>query len=592
MTGKLLSTMLFAAAAGLVGSVGCNGCHEGSGPRGTPTETTPRRGGTLRLSTFTDLRSLDPAVSMDTESKPYLDLLFAGLVDYDDDGVITGDLAERWERSDDGLRYRFFLRRGVRMHDGEELVADDVKRSVERALAPDTPTPALTFYERLEGLADYRARKAPALSGVQVEGPHVVTFRLTSPDATFLSVLALPFLRPVCRSAGTRYDDTFQNHPCGAGPFRFDSWQPGRSLKVRRFDQYFEEGRPWLDAIELRMDVSRLTQRFQLERGEIDAILNEFERPGAIWFRTHPEWSKYLRQTPVPEFYGDFMNVEMRPFDDRRIRQAVAAALNRPNLQKYYEGWTEVTGHLLPPGIAGYEPHPPWEQRYDLARARALMAEAGYPFDPATGSGGWPETITYYAGEGEGAVRYAQILQHDLKQIGIRIAIKDTSFAQHLAETGRPKTVAFGYYGWLLDFADPSDFFEPLFSSTAISDEDCQNKAFYRNPALDLLLERAHGELDAKKRVEMYRQAEQIVCEDAPWSFNYNPLRLELLQPWVRGYRSHPVLFKRFKPVWIDDTARRAAWALVGPGRSGAALGVLLRDPLHPFERASRSTGP
>jgi len=574
---RALSSLLLAGAVALTASIGCQK-KDGSAPRAKPTEgAIPHKGGTLRLATYSDLRALDPAVAMDTESAPYLNLMFSGLVDYDDKGNIVGDLAERFERSDDGLTYRFFLRAGVRMHDGSELTADDVKRSVERTLRSETPCPALAFYERIAGLAEFRNKTTPSLTGVGVEGPRVVTFKLARPDATFLAVLALPFLRPVCKSAGTKYDDTFQNAPCGAGPFRFDTWQPGRVLRVRRFDGHYDVANTYLDAIELRMDVPRLTQRFMLERGEIDAILNEFERPGAIYFRTHPEWSKYLTQTPVPEFYGDFMNVEMRPFDDKRIRQAVAAALNRPNLQKYYEGWTVVTGHLLPPGIPGHEPHPPYEQKYDLARARALMAAAGYPYDAKTGKGGYPETITYYAGEGEGAIRYAQLLQQDLAQIGVRIEVKETSFAQYLAMAGRPKTTAFGYFGWLLDFADPSDFFEPLFSSSAIAEEDSQNRSFYRNPELDALLERAHAELDGDKRIVMYKEAERIVCDDAPGVFTYNPLKLELLQPWTRGYVVHPVVNRRFKPVWIDDVARRAAFALLGPGRSGAALGSLWR---------------
>jgi ABC-type transport system substrate-binding protein len=550
-------------------------CGRESGPRGRPIATDPERGGTLRLATFSDLRSLEPATAMDTESQPYLNLLFAGLVDYGPSGEIVTDLAERFEIAGDGRTYRFVLRRGVRFHDGEELVADDVKRSIERALHPDTPNPALAFYERILGFASYQARKSDHLEGVVVEGRHVVSFRLERPDATFLSVLALPFLRPVCRSAGRRYDDAFQNAPCGAGPFRFESWQQGRMLRVRRHDGYHGE-LPWLDAIELRMDVTRLTQRFQFERGDLDGIFNEFERPGAIAFRTHPEWSKYLRTSTVAMVYGDFLNVEMEPFHDVRVRRAVAAAIDRPNWQRYYEGWASVTGHLLPPGIPGHEPNPPYEQRYDLARARALMAEAGFPYDPETGRGGYPKKIVYHAGEGEAGTRYAQLLQYDLAKIGIRIEIKEASFAQYQAVAGRPKSATMGYAGWQLDYADPSSFLEPIFSSRSIAEEDSQNKAFYRNPTLDRLLDEAREELDPARRLSLYREAERIVCDDAPWTFTYVPLRLEITQPWIRGYAPHPIWNRPLKPIWIDQAARRAAFALLGPSRSSAALGQLL----------------
>lgn len=581
---RLFSPLLAGAALLLALPLAC-GKSSGLSPKSEPIATTPTRGGTLRVATYTDLRSMDPAVSADTESTVYLNLVFAGLVDYDDKGAVVPDLAERWEPLEGGLGYRFFLRSGLHFHDGTEVTADDVKRSIERALHPDTPCPWITFVDRIVGLADYQAKKTPHLEGVVVEGPRVVTIRLTQPDATFLPVLAMPFLRPICRSGGDRYDDSFQNRACGAGPFRLESWQPGRSMRLRRFDGYHEPGVPRLDAIELRMDVSRLTQRLQFERGEIDGIFNEFERPGALWFRTHPEWSKYFHQATVPEVYGDFMNVEMKPFDDVRVRQAVAAALDRPNLQKYYEGWAVVTGHYLPPGIAGYEPHPPYEQKYDLARARKLMADAGYAYDPATGKGGYPEPIVYHAGEGEGAVRYAQLLQYDLAQIGIRIEIKEASFAQYLAVTGRPKTAAMGYAGWALDFADPSDFFEGRFHSRAIAPEESQNLAFYSNPKLDALLDAAHNETDQEKRLATYHEAERILCEEAPWSFTYYTLRFWITQPWVRDYAPHPVWDRRFKPVWIDQESRkRAGLARAVLGRSSSALGSLL----HTFDAGAR----
>ncbi|MGZ3475332.1 MAG: ABC transporter substrate-binding protein [Polyangiales bacterium] len=561
-----------ALAAGLlVAPLACK--QEGRAPRGKPSESqTPVRGGTLRIATFSDIRSLDPATTFDLISGPIVNMLFAGLVDYDAQGNIVPDLAERFEALPGGLGYRFFLRPNLHFHDGGELGAEDVRRSIERALHPDTPCPGVSFFEKVDGFADFQAKKSPHLRGVVVEGPNVVAIHLTEPDATFLPVLALPFLRPVCKSGGSLYNDAFQNQACGAGPFKLETWQPGRQVKLRRFDQYHVPGLPHLDGIEMRFDLSRLTQRLLFEQGELDGIFNEFERPGAIWFRTHPEWSKYFHEAPAAEVYGDFMNVEMRPFDDVRIRKAVAAALDRPNLAKYYEGWTIVTGHLIPPGIPGHELHVPYEQTYDLPRARALMAEAGYPYDPATGKGGWPETIVYHAGEGESAVRYAQLLQHDLAQIGIRIEVKEASFPQYLAVAGRRKTATMGFAGWAIDFADPSDFFEPILTTRSITEEDSQNKAFYSNPKLDALIDTAHRELDQKKRLVMYREAEQIVCDEAPWSFTYFSSRIWITQPWVRGYAAHPVWDRHMLPVWIDSSAKQAKLARFGP-----ALGALVR---------------
>lgn len=564
------------ALALLAGPLACGKRGEGRGPKGRPsTATSPVRGGTLRYATFVSVRTLDPAVAFDTESQPLLNLLFAGLVDYGPSGEIVPDLAERWELFDGGKAYRFFLRTGLTFHDGSPLDATDLQRSIERTLAPATPCPVASFYEPIEGVTAYRAGKAKAISGVVVESPHVLVIRLQKPDATFLPILALSPLRPVCKSGGRAYDDQFQQKACGAGPFRLAEWLPGQRIRVVRFPGWHEPGKPYLDAIELSENVSRVTQRLMVERGELDGIFNEFERPGAIHFRTHPEWSKYFTEMPSPDVYGEFMNVHMAPFDDVRVRRAVAMAVDRPHLAKYYEGWARVTDHVIPPGIPGYDPefH---GQKTDVQAARALMAEAGYAYDPKTGKGGYPQTITYWAGPGETAIRAGTLLQYDLSHIGLRIEIKETSFAQFLAVVGRPKEARMGYGAWLMDYADPSDFFEPTFSSAGIAPEESQNWAFYSTPELDALLARAHGEIDQEKRLAMYREADRIVCDDAPWAFAYNTMRIELVQPWLRGYKPHPVWNRVFRNAWIDPAAREVGHAGLVGHKVKRALGSLL----------------
>ncbi|GAC1352751.1 MAG: ABC transporter substrate-binding protein [Polyangiales bacterium] len=559
--------------------MGSLACKRFPSPRGHRTDRVePTRGGVLRLATYSNFANIDPAKAFDTERQPFLELLFAGLVAYDSRGKLVPDLSERWEVSDEGLTYRFFLRHGVRMHDGNILDSSDVKRSVERALHPSTDCPVASFYQRIAGFDEFRGGRADTLRGVEIEAPHIVVFRLTQRDATFLDVLALPTLRPVCRSAGARYERSFQLQVCGAGPFALDAWIPGRFLKLKRFDAYFVQGRPYLDGIEMRMDLPALTQRFNFLNAEQDAILNEFERPGAIAFRTDPEWSKFLFTSTVAEVVGDFMNVEMKPFDDVRVRRAVASATNRDHLRTYYDGWAKVTGHLLPEGIPGYREDPPYAQRYDLTYARRLMREAGYSFDPSTGSGGYPEPIPYYPSEGEAALRYAQLIQYDVAQIGVHLDIRLTGFGQFQTLAGRRKTVPIGFGGWHMDFPDASDFFEPILTGPSILAEGSENYAFYGNPAVDKLVAKARLELDEAKRVGLYQQAEKIICEDAPWSFAYMPIRLEVIQPWVRGYKPHPVLLKYFAETWIDAQAKGLSSSYIGPHRNGAALGSLFAN--------------
>ena len=237
------------AAALLWSGVGCREPLAAPMPAAHPEDATPRRGGTLHLAYFADVRSVDPAGPTGGESRSALEALYAGLVDYDAEGNLTPDLATRWEVADDGRTYRFFLREGVRFHDGDEVTAEDLKRSAERTLHRTTASPHASAFDDLLGYDDYVSGKAEHLEGVQVEGLYVVSYRIKDADATFLKRLAMHALRPVCKTAGDRYSDTFK--PCGAGPFKLgpDGFQRGIGLRVVRHDAYFQPGLPYLDGI-------------------------------------------------------------------------------------------------------------------------------------------------------------------------------------------------------------------------------------------------------------------------------------------------------------------------------------------------------
>jgi ABC-type transport system substrate-binding protein len=528
-------------------------------PAASDPNAPPRKGGVFRYASNSDFASIDPAVAFDTESAPFVEMMFDGLVATDADGRIVPSLAERWEVLDGGRTYRFSLRTGVRMHDGTLLEADDVKRSAERALAKETACPAAQFFSRIVGFDAWNSGRATELTGIVVEGPHTITFHLSTPDATFLSVLTLPTLRPVCRSAGRRYEDEFARHACGSGRFRLEAWEPGRFISVRRFDGHRDADRTWLDGLRLSFGVANATQRLLFEHGELDA-LDQVLRTDLIRFREDPRWAPFVHGKVQVATYGELLNTGVAPFDDARVRKAVAAAIDRAAFARYFESGSVVTGRLMPPGMPGVTADLVG-QSSDLSRALSLMAEAGYPFDPSTGRGGYPKPITYYTSEGESALRYAQLIQYQLSRIGLRLELRVVSFSQYNTILGRPGAVPMGFTGWVMDYPDPSDFFEPIFTRAAIASEGSTNWAFYSNPKLDALVERAHVETDADRRRAMYAEAEQLVCDEAPWAFVYNPLQPEILQPWVHGSIKHPYLLHYFFNTWLDrrdaELARR-----------------------------------
>lgn len=541
-------------------------------PAATAEGAPPRRGGVLELATFGDLRALDPANVADGLAPQVLQALFAGLVDYDLDGKIVPVLAERWTVEDGGRTLRFRLREGVRFHDGEELTAEDVKRSVERALHPSAPNPFSTYFEAIAGYADFTAKKAEHLEGVVVEGRYLVSFRLSQPDAVFLPVLAMHMLRPVCRSAGDRYSDTW--HPCGAGPFKLPpgGWDRGRQLTVVRHDGWVEPGAPHLDGIRWTFHVNQTSQRFKFTSGGLD-ILRDFLTPDLLRFQADPRWRPFGDFESDKQVSGEAMNAEMPPFDNVEIRRAVAAAVDREQIRLVRAANLRVADRPVPPSVFGYaEDIRP--QRHDLAAALEHMRRAGYPYDPATGQGGWPEPIPYLVYK-QGLPEFtAQVLAQQLARIGIRLEIRVVNYPTFLAIRGRRRQSPMGPGFWQQDYPEALTFLEPLFHTKSINDEDSNNWSFYSNPRLDALLDGARRELDEGRRKRLYAEAQQIVCDDAPWAFTHSYRWYTQRQPYVRDYRPHPMWTYDLSRTWLDRAMGPVgARAVLAPGALAALLG-------------------
>jgi ABC-type transport system substrate-binding protein len=556
------------ALALALGAAGCS--RELPAPLPDASSPAPRRGGVLQLATFGDVRSVDPANISDGLAPQIVEHLFAGLVDYDADGRIEPDLAERWEIADEGKTYRFFLRPGVRFHDGEELTAEDVKRSVERALHGSAPNPNASYCSVIVGFADLNAKRAEGLPGVEVEGRYVVSFHLQEPDATFLHVVAMQQLRPVCRTGGSRYSDGWL--PCGAGPFKLPQggWQRGHSLAIVRHDGYFRPGLPYLDGIRWTLHENTNSQAFKFLRGDLD-VMRDFVTPDLLRFQADPRWAPFADFGGGAQILGESMNVETPPFDNVEVRRAVSAAIDRAALRKVRAATLTVADQLVPPGVFGHDDALEG-QRSDLAAALEHMRRAGYPYDPVTRTGGWPHVIPYLVYK-QGLQEFmGQVLAQQLEEIGLRIEIRIVNYPTWMALRGRRKATAFGPGFWLQDFPDALSFLEPLFHSKSIANEDSNNWSFYRNPRFDDLVDRSHRELDEGRRKKLYSEAQKILVDDAPWAFTENVRLYTQRQPYVKGSATHPMWTHQATRTWLDRLAGPVAGRAIFERRGLAAL--------------------
>jgi ABC-type transport system substrate-binding protein len=363
--------------------------------------------------------------------------------------------------------------------------------------------------------------------------------------------MAMPTLRPTCKSAGRRYSDGWL--PCGAGPFRLEpgGWQRGTRLRLVRHDGYFRAGLPHLDGIEWIYNMQALPQRFRFEDGTLD-LVHDLSQADQARFVADPRWRGLGAAEADVSVYGESMNTRLPPFDSVEIRRAVAAAIDREHFRALEPTNITPLTQAIPPDVPGYDPAFVG-QRYDHAAALAHMAKAGFPYDPTTRTGGWPEPVEYLF-YNEGAAPYsAQIVQQELAEIGIRLVLKAVSYSAFLAIRTDPTRAGMSFGSWGMDYPDPSSFFEPLFASAALAGDATNSSSFYSNPDLDRLLAQAHAELDPPARADLYRQANRIVCDDAPWAFTFVHHFYDLRQPYVHGFVAHPVWGLDVSRVWLDD---------------------------------------
>jgi ABC-type transport system substrate-binding protein len=265
------------------------------------------------------------------------------------------------------------------------------------------------------------------------------------------------------------------------------------------------------------------------------------------------------------------MNTEIAPFDNVEVRRAVAAAIDREHMRLIRPGNLRAANLPIPPAVPGANPKLRG-QSYDYEAALEHMRKAGYPYDPKTGQGGWPHPVKYVIYR-QGLSEYTvQLLAQDLAKIGIRLDVQVVNYPSYLAITHRRGKAAMTQYGWQQDYPDPSDFLDPLFHSRAINDEDTNNLAFYKNPRLDALLDRAKRELDPAARQRLYDEAQEIVCDEAPWAFTYYYRWYDAHQPYVRGYKPHSVWTHHVSFSWLDRGSGAQAGLFAAPPSTLAAV--------------------
>lgn len=498
-------------------------------------------GGLYRRPLGHDPSTLDPARLRDIYSLAVGQQLFDGLVQFDQTLSITPALAQFWVASRDGLTWTFTLRKGVKFHHGREVTADDVIYSFTRLVDPRTRSGVADLFLGIQGAPEFRDGRAGQIAGLVAVDRYTVRVTLTESPVPFVSVLAVGQAKIVPRELVAEQGEAFGNQPVGTGPFRFVRWERGKEIVLAGNPDYYE-GPPKLARLVYRI--------FPGER--VDLVFAEFQAGG---LEDTPIPSKDYRQIIASQahqyvrrpifglrHYG--LNTRIKPLDDRRVRQALVHAIDREAaVSEIWLGRFALAKGILPPGTLGFNPKLKGLP-YDPARARELLAQAGYP-----GGRGLPAITFWSSVRSDEVLREHERMRKDLQAVGITAEFQYNpdwpSFSRAMQERKLPIFLR----AWFADVPDPENFLAKLFHSRSPF-----NYMGYANPAVDALLDKARAEPDLARRVEVYRQAEEMILDDAPLIPVSHQTYERLFQPYVRGVEVSGLgdAYIAFRKVWLE----------------------------------------
>jgi peptide/nickel transport system substrate-binding protein/oligopeptide transport system substrate-binding protein len=501
----------------------------------------PRDGGALRVAFNADPPTLDPAQATDLTSAAVIRQLFDALVELDAALKPTPALAQSWTVSADGKVYTFKLRGGVRFHNGREMRAADVKYSFERAARGKRPW----VFEKIVGARDVIKGAASDMTGVRVLDEATVEIRLERPFAPFLYLMAYDAAFVVPREEANKRGTGFASHPVGTGAFRFASWRRDDQVTLERFNDHFR-GPAHLDRLVFRVIPAEITRFNEYRAGQLD--LTDIPTGQCRSVQADTRFQEEVAIWSTLGTHAVRFNVERAPFSDGRVRRAVAQAIDPTIIvDRLLEGCVTAPRGILPPALPGASP----EVRrlpFDRTQARRLLEEAGFPGGRGLGP------IAYHFNTNDLNQRIAEVLQDQLKQIGMTLELRRLDWAAHIKVVD-DGGAGFFRQGWVADYPDPENFLTVLFHSRNAGAPG--NTSRYRSAKVDKLLDEADAMPVGPARDRRYAEAEQAILDDAVWVPLYHYTSRALIKPFVKGLDRSPLstapeISVALRKVWLD----------------------------------------
>ncbi len=473
----------------------------------------------LRSAHDAEWTGLDPHVASTVSSFYVLANVVESLTTNNDSLELSPLLATDWSQSEDGLTWTFNLREGVHFSNGVELTSEHVVSSMNRILDPNT------------GSGRVASVGGP---GTVWEAVDDYTVTATTPDPNAI----LPVLLASRGTAIVHPDSVDENGvivvPIGTGPFTVEDLDGTISMRLVKNEDYWQEGVPILDAVEITVIQEDAAREAALLGGEVDFVTSV--APQAVQaLQDNPDVNVLVSPALAYKYIG--LNLMREPLNDVRVRQAIAYAINREDLCAAgdFGLCTPLYGGPIDVGSPWHFDYAPYSQ--DLEKSRALLAEAGYPdgFEMEL-----MPTSTY-----QDTVRQAQVLQAQLAAVGIRTTINAPEWAEWLELEGN-----FRYDGYICSWNGLTDV-EHYFYLQHRTDE-VFNFTGYSNPEFDALVEQGRQISDFDERYAIYEQANQILVDAVPYVYFYNPAFVRAMSPQVQGYVLRPDNINLYMNTYLE----------------------------------------
>ena len=512
---RMLSGLLLVL---LVLSTALAACSEGGSGSGKKEDTLVfGRGG--------DSTSLDPSRVTEGETFKVTVNLFETLLNFgEEDTTIEPGLAKEWN-TEDGLTYTFNLEEGVKFHDGTDFDAEAVVKNFERWSNGNAEM--FPYYNSMFG--GFKDDEAHVIESVTAEDEFTVVIKLKRPQAPFLKNIAMSMFAIASPEAFEKGDDQFERNPVGTGPFKFADWKTGDTITIEKFDDYWKKGLPKLNKVIFKSIPDNSARLNSLLTGEID-LADGINPADGEKIESNEDLQLIKRPSMNVGYLG--LTVTREPFDKKEVRQAMNYAIDKQTIiDSFFEGQANSAKNPMPSSISGYNDDIV-EYPYDPAKAKELLAEAGYPDGFEMELWAMPVPRPYMP---DGS-KVAEVIQSNLADIGVKAKIVTYDWATYLDKASKGEADAF-MLGWTGDNGDADNFLYVLLDEDNIGSN---NYTYFKNSEMHDLFIAAQTEVDEDKRIELYKKAQEIIHEEAPWVPLAHSTPLLAAGKGLTGFKPHP----------------------------------------------------